>query len=168
VCDRLAAPLAADIQDWADMWNADPKPLVCHKSAEQVLERRAGYRNVITNGQTIMKGHQPDSTRGLPGVYGSTRGRRRRRLRADGHAGCTARQLIVYVPVGAVGARANDPCSHAAWSTGRSFGAMRAMSPKKPPGPARRPKKSGGGGNKKGLRRKSGGKKRQLPKKKKK
>ena len=47
---RSTAALAADIQSWVDTWNADPKPFVWHKTAEQILERLAGYCNAITNG----------------------------------------------------------------------------------------------------------------------
>ncbi len=35
--------LAADINDWVDNWNANPTPFVWHKTAEQILERLAGY-----------------------------------------------------------------------------------------------------------------------------
>ena len=35
--------LAADIQAWVDAWNDDPKPFVWHKSADQILDRLAGY-----------------------------------------------------------------------------------------------------------------------------
>jgi transposase len=40
---RSAKELAADIRAWVDTWNEDPKPFVWHKSAEQILERLAGY-----------------------------------------------------------------------------------------------------------------------------
>jgi transposase/transposase-like protein len=40
---RSANELAADIEAWADAWNTDPKPFVWHKTAEQILERLAGY-----------------------------------------------------------------------------------------------------------------------------
>ena len=40
---RNAKELAADIRSWVDTWNQDPKPFVWHKSAEQILERLAGY-----------------------------------------------------------------------------------------------------------------------------
>ena len=40
---RSAKELAADIKAWVNAWNEDPKPFVWHKSAEQILERLAGY-----------------------------------------------------------------------------------------------------------------------------
>src|ERR687892_710422 len=39
--------LAADIEAWAATWNEDPKPFVWHKTAEQILERLAGYCTTI-------------------------------------------------------------------------------------------------------------------------
>ncbi|MGH9007764.1 MAG: IS630 family transposase [Acidimicrobiales bacterium] len=40
---RSAKELAADIVAWVDKWNENPTPFVWHKSAEQILERLAGY-----------------------------------------------------------------------------------------------------------------------------
>lgn len=40
---RSVKELAADIRAWADAWNENPKPFVWHKTAEQILERLAGY-----------------------------------------------------------------------------------------------------------------------------
>ena len=40
---RSIKELAADIQAWADAWNEHPTPFVWHKTAEQILERLAGY-----------------------------------------------------------------------------------------------------------------------------
>ena len=40
---RSVKELAADIQAWADAWNENPTPFVWHKTAEQILERLAGY-----------------------------------------------------------------------------------------------------------------------------
>ncbi len=40
---RNVSELAADIRAWADNWNEDPTPFVWHKTAEQILERLAGY-----------------------------------------------------------------------------------------------------------------------------
>lgn len=40
---RSVKELAADIKGWAETWNEDPKPFVWHKTAEQILERLAGY-----------------------------------------------------------------------------------------------------------------------------
>jgi transposase len=40
--------LADDINAWAATWNEDPKPFVWHKTAEQILERLAGYCTAVT------------------------------------------------------------------------------------------------------------------------
>jgi hypothetical protein len=40
---RSVKALATDIQAWADAWNENPKPFVWTKTAEQILERLAGY-----------------------------------------------------------------------------------------------------------------------------
>ena len=40
---RSVKELAADIKAWVAVWNEDPKPFVWHKTAEQILERLAGY-----------------------------------------------------------------------------------------------------------------------------
>jgi transposase len=45
-----AKQLAGDIQAWVDTWNEDPKPFVWHKSAEQILERLAGYCSDLNEG----------------------------------------------------------------------------------------------------------------------
>lgn len=42
--------LAADITSWAAAWNEDPKPFVWHKTAEQILDRLAGYCSAINTG----------------------------------------------------------------------------------------------------------------------
>jgi transposase len=42
--------LAADITAWADTWNENPTPFVWHKTAEQILERLAGYCSAINQG----------------------------------------------------------------------------------------------------------------------
>jgi transposase len=44
---RSVKELAADIEAWAATWNEDPKPFVWHKTAEQILERLAGYCTAI-------------------------------------------------------------------------------------------------------------------------
>ncbi len=49
---RSAKTLAADIQAWIDTWNDDPKPFVWHKTAEQILDRLAGYCRAITHKAT--------------------------------------------------------------------------------------------------------------------
>jgi len=40
---RSVKELAADIEAWVANWNENPTPFVWHKSAEQILERIAGY-----------------------------------------------------------------------------------------------------------------------------
>lgn len=47
---RSVKELAADIQAWADHWNENPTPFVWHKSAEEILERLAGYCVAINQG----------------------------------------------------------------------------------------------------------------------
>jgi hypothetical protein len=44
---RSVKELAADINAWVATWNEDPKPFVWHKTAEQILERLAGYCSAI-------------------------------------------------------------------------------------------------------------------------
>lgn len=39
--------LADDIKAWAANWNEDPNPFVWHKTAEQILERLAGYCGAV-------------------------------------------------------------------------------------------------------------------------
>ena len=39
--------LAADITAWVEHWNADPKPFTWHKTADQILDRLAGYCRAI-------------------------------------------------------------------------------------------------------------------------
>ena len=43
--------LVADIKAWAATWNEDPKPFVWHKTAEQILERLAGYCAAVIAGK---------------------------------------------------------------------------------------------------------------------
>jgi transposase len=47
---RSVKELAADINAWVDNWNQNPTPFAWHKSAEQILERLAGYCQAI-NGE---------------------------------------------------------------------------------------------------------------------
>lgn len=47
---RSATALAADIQAWIDTWNNDPKPFVWHKTAEEILDRLAGYCQAVNEG----------------------------------------------------------------------------------------------------------------------
>jgi len=44
---RNTKDLANDILAWVAAWNTDPKPFVWHKTAEQILERLAGYCTAI-------------------------------------------------------------------------------------------------------------------------
>ena len=44
---RSVRALNADIQDWTDKWNEDPKPYVWAKTADEILESLAGYCNTI-------------------------------------------------------------------------------------------------------------------------
>jgi transposase len=39
--------LAADIREWVEAWNENPKPFTWHKTAEEILERLAGYCTAI-------------------------------------------------------------------------------------------------------------------------
>jgi transposase len=41
--------LEADIRNWIATWNSDPKPYVWTKTADEILERLAGYLNRITD-----------------------------------------------------------------------------------------------------------------------
>ncbi|MBA3286612.1 MAG: hypothetical protein H0U21_01125 [Acidimicrobiia bacterium] len=47
---RRRSCTAADIEAWAANWNADPTPFAWHKTAEQILQRLAGYCNTINQG----------------------------------------------------------------------------------------------------------------------
>jgi transposase len=46
---RSVADLTASIQAWIDTWNADPRPFVWTKTADQILENIARYLQRITN-----------------------------------------------------------------------------------------------------------------------
>jgi transposase len=46
---RSAKELADDINAWVATWNSNPKPFVWHKTAEQILERLAGYCAAINH-----------------------------------------------------------------------------------------------------------------------
>jgi hypothetical protein len=52
---RSTKALSDDILAWVDEWNKNPKPFVWHKTAEQILERLAGYCAAI-NGDAGSKG----------------------------------------------------------------------------------------------------------------
>lgn len=43
--------LAADIREWVDTWNEDPKPYIWHKTADEILERLGRYCAAVTNSQ---------------------------------------------------------------------------------------------------------------------
>ena len=47
---RSVKELAADIKAWVAHWNENPTPFVWHKSAEEILERLAGYCAAINRG----------------------------------------------------------------------------------------------------------------------
>jgi len=47
---RSEKELAADIRAWVEAWNENPTPFVWHKSAEEILERLAGYCADINKG----------------------------------------------------------------------------------------------------------------------
>jgi transposase len=47
---RSVKELAADIEAWAATWNQNPTPFVWHKTAEEILERLAGYCTAINQG----------------------------------------------------------------------------------------------------------------------
>jgi transposase len=47
---RSVKELAADILAWADTWNENPRPFVWTKTAEEILERLAGYCAAINTG----------------------------------------------------------------------------------------------------------------------
>lgn len=42
------ADLTADINTWIEQWNHDPKPFIWHKTADDILQRLAGYCNQVT------------------------------------------------------------------------------------------------------------------------
>lgn len=44
---RSVRALAADIRGWVETWNEDPKPFIWHKSADEILQRLAGYCTAI-------------------------------------------------------------------------------------------------------------------------
>ena len=44
---RSVKALAADIRAWAQTWNENPKPFTWHKSADEILQRLAGYCTAI-------------------------------------------------------------------------------------------------------------------------
>jgi transposase len=46
---RSVTELNADIEEWIEHWNEDPRPYVWTKSADEILDTLAGYCNVINN-----------------------------------------------------------------------------------------------------------------------
>jgi hypothetical protein len=52
---RTAKVLGADIRSWAETWNDNPKPVTWHKSADDILQRLAGYCTAINQ----MRPRQP-------------------------------------------------------------------------------------------------------------
>lgn len=53
---RSVKALAADIRDWVEHWNENPKPFTWHKSADDILDRLAGYCAAINKWPAL----QPD------------------------------------------------------------------------------------------------------------
>jgi transposase len=45
---RSVKELADDINNWVENWNDDPKPFIWHKTADEILERLAGYCTAVT------------------------------------------------------------------------------------------------------------------------
>jgi transposase len=50
---RSVTELAADITAWVDTWNENPKPFVWTKTADEILDRLAGYCAAITGTEYI-------------------------------------------------------------------------------------------------------------------
>ncbi len=46
---RSTRQLNADIREWIEHWNEEPKPFVWTKTADQILESLAGYCTRINN-----------------------------------------------------------------------------------------------------------------------
>ncbi len=44
---RSVKALAKDIRNWVENWNEDPKPFVWHKTADEILQRLAGYCTAV-------------------------------------------------------------------------------------------------------------------------
>jgi hypothetical protein len=44
---RSVKALAADIEAWVATWNENPTPFVWHTTADEILERLAGYCTAI-------------------------------------------------------------------------------------------------------------------------
>ena len=50
---RSVKELATDIEAWAAAWNENPTPFIWHKSADEILQRLAGYCTAITTDENI-------------------------------------------------------------------------------------------------------------------
>jgi transposase/transposase-like protein len=48
---RSVKELADDINNWVQHWNDNPTPFIWHKTADEILDRLAGYCTAITNPQ---------------------------------------------------------------------------------------------------------------------
>ena len=48
---RSVKALAAHIRGWVEHWNENPKPFTWHKTAEETLDRLAGYCAAINKSQ---------------------------------------------------------------------------------------------------------------------
>jgi hypothetical protein len=46
---RSVTELEADIRQWINHWNADPKPFIWTKTAEQILDALAAYCTRVTD-----------------------------------------------------------------------------------------------------------------------
>ena len=46
---RSVPELNADIRDWMEHWNENPRPFVCHKTADQILDTLGNYCRWITD-----------------------------------------------------------------------------------------------------------------------
>ena len=46
---RLVGELTASIQSWIEAWNAEPRPFVWTKTAEEILENITRYLQRISN-----------------------------------------------------------------------------------------------------------------------
>jgi hypothetical protein len=56
---RTVKDLAADLRSWAETWNDNPKPFTWHKSADDILQRLAGYGTASNQNATssTLTGH---------------------------------------------------------------------------------------------------------------
>lgn len=50
---RSVKELAADIEAWAAAWNENPTPFIWHKSADEILQRLAGYCTAVTTDDNL-------------------------------------------------------------------------------------------------------------------